>query len=87
MASNQQLFSLIDLTLDVYISIWSLGKTKDYIERIDVHSQINQPKELPAIFAFYLDSLLGSRYSVDYPLNPTMCLSDVTGGGNIGIIM
>ena len=35
---------------------------KDYIEQIDVQSQINQPKELPtllAIFAFYLDSLLG----------------------------
>jgi len=35
---------------------------KDYIEQMDVQSQINQPKELPTTgnFLFYLDSLLGS---------------------------
>jgi len=42
-----------------------------------------------AIFAFLLDSLLGSTvpYSVNYPLHPTMCMSDIIGDENIGIIM
>ena len=62
--------------------------TKGYIEEIDVQSQINQPKELPTTGHFCVLLRQSARkYSVDYSLHPTMCLSNVIGGGNIGIIM
>ena len=51
-------------------------------DTVDVQSQINEPKELVATGHFCVQLRQSARkYSVDYPLHPTMFLSDIIGGG------